>query len=71
MNPIFLDLAGTAEAVSLSTGNIRKLVRLGEFPKPRELSARRVGWLVREIEEWSESRPLANMLPPPSGPGNG
>ena len=64
IRPLFLDLKDVAATVSLSTGNVQKLVREGSFPKPRELSARRVGWLAREIDEWCESRPVAQMLPP-------
>ncbi|MFC5427637.1 helix-turn-helix transcriptional regulator [Paraburkholderia denitrificans] len=48
----------------MSTGNVQRLVREGNFPKPRALSVRRVGWLVSEIEEWAMSRPVAEMLPP-------
>lgn len=29
------------------------------FPKPRLLAARRVGRLVRELDEWAEARPVA------------
>jgi prophage regulatory protein len=64
MKPIYLDLKAAAEAVSLSTGGLQKLVREGTFPKPRALSARRVAWLVEEIEEWARARPVADMLPP-------
>jgi prophage regulatory protein len=60
----FYDLPTVAHVVSLSTGNVQKLVREGSFPKPRELSARRVAWLAREVDEWCESRPVAEMLPP-------
>jgi prophage regulatory protein len=66
MKPIFLNLEDTAAAVALSTANVRKLMREEKFPKPRALSPRRIGWLVRELEEWSESREIADMLPPPS-----
>jgi predicted DNA-binding transcriptional regulator AlpA len=61
---IFFDLNEAADAVSLSTANVKKLVREGAFPKPRALSARRVGWLVSEVEQWALSRPVADMLPP-------
>lgn len=67
MTQFFLDLDAVAAAVSLSTGVVQKLVREGSFPKPRALSARRVGWLVSEVEAWANARPIANMLPPPSG----
>ncbi|WP_422085424.1 helix-turn-helix transcriptional regulator [Variovorax sp.] len=39
-------------------------MREGAFPKPRVLSGRRVGWLLREVEEWAESRPVSALLPP-------
>ena len=64
MTPIFLDLVATAAAVSLSIGTVQQLVRQDKFPKPRALSPRRVGWLVREIKEWSEARPISDLLPP-------
>ncbi|NYH24656.1 helix-turn-helix transcriptional regulator [Paraburkholderia bryophila] len=53
-----------AQAVSLSTGNVQKLVREGSFPKPRAMSARRVGWIVREVEAWVDALPISDMLPP-------
>lgn len=64
MRPLSIDLAGAAAATSLSEATIQKLVREGKFPKPRALSGRRVAWLVREVEEWLESRPVSEMLPP-------
>ncbi|WP_240975717.1 helix-turn-helix transcriptional regulator [Paraburkholderia aromaticivorans] len=64
VRPLFLDLKDVAATVSLSTGGIQALVREGSFPKPRELSARRVGWLFSEVEQWAISRPVASMLPP-------
>jgi len=47
-----------------SIGTVQQLVRRDKFPKPRALSPRRVGWLVREIEERSEARPISDLLPP-------
>jgi predicted DNA-binding transcriptional regulator AlpA len=64
VRPLLYSLDEVAQAVSLSTGNIQKLVREGSFPKPRAMSARRVGWVVSEIEEWVIALPIANMLPP-------
>ena len=66
MKPVYLDLASTCGALSLSEATLQKLVREDAFPKPRLLSGRRVGWLVREVEEWAESRPVADLLPPPN-----
>lgn len=67
MKPIYLDLQGVAEAVSLSESSVKKLVRQNQFPQPRLLSGRRVAWLVREVESWAEARPVSDLLPPGIG----
>lgn len=64
--PIFLDLPTVASTVALSTAAIERLERDGAFPKRRLLSGRRVGWLLREVQEWAESRPVSNLPPPPN-----
>lgn len=64
--PIFLDLPTVASTVALSTAAIERLERDGGFPKRRLLSGRRVGWLLREVQEWAESRPVSNLPPPPN-----
>ena len=61
--PALLDIDGAAAYVALSPMGIRRLIATGEFPKPRALSQRRVGWLVRELDAWSEALPVADMLP--------
>lgn len=66
MKPLFLDLPTVATAVALAETTVQKLVRDKEFPPPRKLSGRRVGWLVREVEEWAEGRPVSDLLPPPN-----
>lgn len=62
----YLDLPSVADALSLSTATVKRLVAAGDLPKPRALTGKRVGWLAREIEAWAESRPHSTMLPPPS-----
>ncbi|MFL9987643.1 helix-turn-helix transcriptional regulator [Paraburkholderia sediminicola] len=66
MTKFFLDIDAVAAAVSLSTRGVQRLVCEGSFPRPRVLSARRVGWLVSEVEAWANARPIADMPPPPS-----
>ncbi len=68
MKPIFVDLPQLASLLTLAESTVQKLVREGEFPAPRLLSGRRVAWLLREIEEWAEDRPVSD-LPPPSNTG--
>lgn len=65
MKPIFfLELEDAADSIGTSTSTLQRMVRAGEFPAPRQISGRRVGWLIREIEEWCEARPLSAQLPP-------
>ncbi|MDD3481832.1 AlpA family transcriptional regulator [Azovibrio restrictus] len=52
--------------LALSVSTFQELVRLKIAPQPRKLSGRRVGWLVRELEEWAESRPVSDLSPPPN-----
>jgi len=66
MKPLYLDLPTLATALSLSESTVQNLVRLNQFPQPRLLSGRRVAWLVREVEEWAESRPVSDLLCPPN-----
>lgn len=63
---IFLTLAEVAEAVALSTRGVQRLVQEGKFPKPRAVSARRVAWLLSEVQQWADKTPAADMLPPPN-----
>ncbi|MCA8018616.1 helix-turn-helix transcriptional regulator [Burkholderia metallica] len=64
MKPIYLDIASVSDAISLSPAVIHKLVRQEQFPRPRTLSGRRVGWLTREVEAWAEARGVSEFLPP-------
>lgn len=66
MKPIYLELDAVAGAVALAASTVQRLVREGMFPKPRQLSGRRVAWLVREVEEWAEQRPISDLAPPPN-----
>lgn len=70
ITPIFMDLPTVAQVVAMSTATIERLEREGQFPKRRQLSGQRVGWLVREVQEWAESRPVS-QLPPPQNAGVG
>ena len=64
VRPIIVDLATTASLLSLSPATVQALVRAGEFPPPRKISGRRVGWVLREIDEWAEARPVSDLAPP-------
>jgi prophage regulatory protein len=63
---IYLDLPSVAAAVALSETTVQQLVREEKFPKPRVISSRRVGWLLREVQEWAEKCPVSDLPPPPN-----
>lgn len=66
LEPVLLNKPSAAAFLALSESTFEQLVREGSAPKPRVLSVRRVGWLVRELREWAEARPVSEMLPPPN-----
>ncbi|MBH2008056.1 MAG: AlpA family phage regulatory protein [Xanthomonadaceae bacterium] len=66
IRPVALKQEDAAAFLGLSVSTVEGLVRQGDFPKPRQLAGRRVGFVVRELEEWLESRPVSNQLPPPN-----
>jgi len=71
LKPAYLDREGAAQFVSLSVITMERMVAKGEFPSPRQLTGKRVGWLVRELDEWSEARPVSSNLPPANCGGRG
>ena len=69
--PAYLDREGAAAFVSLSVITMERMVAKGDFPAPRQLGGRRVGWLVRELDAWCEARPVSSNLPPVNCGGRG
>ncbi|MDF3822660.1 AlpA family phage regulatory protein [Leptospira sp. 96542] len=64
--PAFFDKEHAAAYCCISETTLEKGVREGNFPKPRQLVGRRVGWLVEELDEWARTRPVSELLPPPN-----
>jgi len=62
--PMMLDLPKVASTLSVSESTVQKLLREGAFPKPRQISGRRVGWLTTEIAAWAHALPTSAILPP-------
>lgn len=63
---IYLDMPELITATTLAETTIQKMIRENEFPAPRQIAGRRVGWLVDEVMEWARSRPVSTLLPPPN-----
>lgn len=66
MKPLFVTREAAAALVGLSVTTMDAEIRQGRFPRPRQLSARRVGWSVRDLEAWAEARPPSDLPPPPN-----
>lgn len=67
MKPLVVDMDQLLALLpALSRSTIEEERRQGRFPAPRQLSGRRVGWLVNEIEEWLANRPVSELPPPPN-----
>ena len=64
IKPACLDRVAAAQYVSLSVITMERMVAKNEFPAPRQLGGRRVGWLLRELDAWCEARPVSSNLPP-------
>jgi len=71
MKPLYVALEDVPKVIPLSESTIQKLIRDDDFPKPRVLSGRRVGWKVSELEEWAENRPVSELPPPPNTSAGG
>lgn len=71
VEPLFIPREGLRVITALSDSTIDALVKAGEFPKPRQISGRRVAWLLRELREWAESRPVSDLLPVPNSSEGG
>lgn len=64
LRPAAIDMDQVTVYLSLSSSSIERMVRKGEFPAPRQLSGRRVAFLVKEVDEWLNNRPVSDQLPP-------
>lgn len=66
ISPRYIDISQAASVTTLSESLIQEMESKGQFPRRRKLSARRTGYLVKEIDEWCDSRPASDLPPPPN-----
>ncbi|MGA0603528.1 helix-turn-helix transcriptional regulator [Caulobacter sp. KR2-114] len=55
----FWPLRAVAQRLSLSPRSVQRLAETGELPKPRRISANRIGWRSDEIDQFIQSREVA------------
>ena len=69
--PAALELEAAAAYVALSPSIVQQKAQQDpEFPKPVQLSERRVAWRTAELDAWLATRPRSQCLPP-TGSGYG
>ena len=56
LNKLILRESELVEIIGVSCQTIRRWVKAGTFPKPIQLSERRIGWEFAAIKEWLEKR---------------
>jgi len=64
--PIMVDIKTAALMLSMAKSTIEKEIREGRFPKPRKIAQRSARYLVTELVQYAESRPVSDILPPPN-----
>ena len=58
----FFSFKEVQKLTGLSRSTIYREVKRGNFPKPRILSERKVGFLAGDLERWSLGREFAGSL---------
>lgn len=66
IEPLFVDKKSAAAMLAnLGVTTFEELSRTEPLLQPRQISARRVGYLVDDLRKWAASRPVSDQLPPP------
>ena len=56
----FLSFKEVQQLTGLSRSTIYRQVKRGDFPRPRMITDRKVGFLERELEHWMQGREFAS-----------
>lgn len=57
-SPFILRIAAVQARTGIrAKSTLYQMIAKGEFPKPRKLSSRSVGWISSEVDAWINSRP--------------
>ena len=61
---MFLNKFEVAKITGQSLSTIRRNVKRGTFPPPRQISKRKIAWIASEIQTWIDSLPVATAEQP-------
>ena len=53
---VYISIKEVVRMTSLSRSTIYRLIKKGDFPKPRQLSSGRVGFILQEVIQWMRER---------------
>jgi prophage regulatory protein len=53
-----LRIKDVIKITALSNSTIYELIKSNDFPRPKRIGKRAVGWLENDIQNWVDSRPL-------------
>jgi len=56
LSPTILRRKQVEDVIGLKRSALYALISAGKFPKPINLSARAVGWLSHEVDDWLQAR---------------
>jgi prophage regulatory protein len=59
VDDFFLRTAQVIAQTGMSRTTLHRLVKAGDFPAPKRLGVRAVGWLSSDIARWRQDRPSA------------
>jgi hypothetical protein len=66
IEPLVVSKATAAAMLAdLGVTTFEELSRTEPLLQPRQISKRRVGYLVDDLRKWAASRPVSDQLPPP------
>lgn len=62
---ILLSKEEAADYIGISVSTLERLVRQKKIALPRQISDRRVAFLLADLDEWITTRPPSDLPPPP------
>lgn len=64
IEPLILLWEDVLSQVPLDEDEIRQQIVDGRFPKPRQLSPKKIGWIASEVAQWLQDLPEREANPP-------
>jgi len=61
---MFLNKFQVVKITGQSLSTIRRNVKRGTFPPPRQISRRKIAWIASEIKTWIDSLPVVTAEQP-------